>query len=179
MIAILIKLEDGGPIFYGAKRITIAGKEFKCWKFRTMVVDADKKLAQILNSDPEAKREWDLIFKLKNDPRITRIGKIIRKFSLDEIPQFINVFKGDMSIVGARPVVHSELIKHYKHNAGLYCSLKPGITGPWQVGPRVDMEDYNERVKLDMWYLQNLSFWLDLKIIYRTIFVVLNGKGAY
>jgi lipopolysaccharide/colanic/teichoic acid biosynthesis glycosyltransferase len=157
----------------------MAGKEFKCWKFRTMAVDADKKLTQILNSVPEAKREWESIFKLKHDPRITSIGKVLRKFSLDEIPQFINVIKGDMSIVGARPVVYSELFKHYKENAGLYCSIKPGITGPWQVGPRNDMDDYKERVKLDMWYLQNLSFWLDLKIIFKTVTVFFHGKGAY
>jgi putative colanic acid biosynthesis UDP-glucose lipid carrier transferase len=179
LIALLIKLEGWGPVFYGAKRITLAGKEFRCWKFRTMVVDADKKLAHILNSDPEARREWDLIFKLRNDPRITRVGKILRKFSLDELPQFINVLKGEMSIVGARPVEHAQLVQHYKDSAGLYCSIKPGITGPWQVGPRGDMEDYTQRVELDMWYLQNLSFWLDLKIICRTVTAVFNGKGAY
>lgn len=179
LIALLIKLEDGGPIFYGARRIRIAGKEFKCWKFRTMVVDADKKLAQILNTDPDSRREWDSIFKLRNDPRITRVGRIIRRFSLDELPQFINVIKGDMSVVGARPVVEKELYRYYKENAGLYCSIKPGITGYWQVGPRNDMDDYTERVELDMWYLQNYSFWLDLKIIFRTVAIVFNGKGAY
>jgi len=179
LIAVLIKLEDGGPIFYGARRITMAGKEFKCWKFRTMVVDAHKKLDQILNTDPDAKKEWDSIFKLRNDPRITRFGRILRKFSLDELPQFINVIKGEMSIVGARPVEHSQLIQHYKEKSGLYCSIKPGITGPWQVGPRGDMEDYLEKVRLDMWYLHNHSFWLDLKIIFRTVAVVFTGKGAY
>ena len=179
LIALLIKLEDRGPIFYRARRISLAGKEFKCWKFRTMVVDAEKKLAQILNTDPDAKREWDSIFKLKNDPRITKIGRILRKFSLDELPQFINVLKGDMSIVGARPVVYAELCQHYKENAGLYCSIKPGITGLWQVGPRNDMDDYTQRVELDMWYLQHLSFWLDLKIICRTVTVLFNSKGAY
>lgn len=179
LIALLIKLEDGGPIFYKARRIRIAGKKFNCWKFRTMVVDAEKKLAQILNTDPDSKREWDSIFKLTNDPRITRVGRIIRKLSLDELPQFINVIKGDMSVVGARPVVEKELNRYYKENAGLYCSIKPGITGPWQVGPRNDMDDYTERVKLDMSYLQNYSLWVDLKIIYRTVAIVLNRKGAY
>ena len=179
LIALLIKIETLGPVFYGARRITMAGKEFKCWKFRTMVVDADKELGQILSTDPEAKKEWDSIFKLKNDPRITKIGKILRKFSLDELPQFVNVLKGDMSIVGARPVVFSELFQHYKENAGLYCSIKPGITGPWQVGPRNDMDDYTQRVELDMWYLQNLSFWLDVKIICRTVSSLFHGKGAY
>jgi putative colanic acid biosysnthesis UDP-glucose lipid carrier transferase len=179
IIALLIKLEDGGPVFYRAKRITLAGKEFKCWKFRTMVVDADKKLDQILKSYPEAQKEWESIFKLKNDPRVTRVGRIIRKFSLDELPQFYNVIMGDMSIVGPRPIVQKEINKYYKGKAGLYCSVKPGITGPWQVGPRNDMPDYIERVRLDMWYVQNISLLLDLKIIYRTIFTVLNGKGAY
>jgi exopolysaccharide biosynthesis polyprenyl glycosylphosphotransferase len=179
LIALLIKLEDGGPIFYRARRISMAGKEFKCWKFRTMVVDADKKLAQILNTDQDSKREWDSIFKLRNDPRITRVGRIIRKLSLDELPQFINVIKGDMSVVGARPVVEKELNRHYKENAGLYCSIKPGITGPWQIGPRNDMDDYTERVELDMWYLQNCSCWVDLKIICRTVAIIFNGKGAY
>jgi len=179
LIALLIKLEDGGPIFYKGRRIRIAGKEFNCWKFRTMVVDADQKLAQILNTDADAKREWASIYKLRNDPRITRVGRIIRKFSLDELPQFINVIKGDMSVVGARPVVEKELKRHYKEYAGLYCSIKPGITGPWQIGPRNDMNDYTERVELDMWYLQNYSFWLDLKIIFRTVAIVFNGKGAY
>jgi putative colanic acid biosynthesis UDP-glucose lipid carrier transferase len=179
LIALLVKIGDGGPIIYGARRITLAGKEFKCWKFRTMVVNADKKLAQILNADQNLKREWDSIFKLRNDPRITRVGRILRKFSLDELPQFINVLMGEMSIVGARPVEHAQLIQHYKENFGLYCSSKPGITGPWQVGPRGDMEDYSERVELDMWYLQNNSFWLDLKIIFRTVIIVFNGKGAY
>jgi putative colanic acid biosysnthesis UDP-glucose lipid carrier transferase len=179
LIALMIKLEGRGPIFYGHLRITLAGKEFKIWKFRTMVVDADNKLAQILDSDPDARREWDLFFKLKNDPRITRVGRILRNFSLDELPQFINVIKGEMSIVGARPVEHAQLIQHYKDNAGLYCSLKPGITGPWQVGLRQDMDDYTQRVKDDLWYLQNLSFWLDLKIIFKTIPVMLSGSGAY
>jgi putative colanic acid biosynthesis UDP-glucose lipid carrier transferase len=179
LIALLVKLEDSGPIFYIAERITIAGKQFKCLKFRTMVVDAEKELAQILNTDPEARREWDSIFKLKNDPRITRVGKMLRRFSLDELPQFINVIRGDMSVVGARPVVYSELFQHYKENAGLYCSIKPGITGPWQIGPRNDMHDYTERVKLDIWYLQNLSLWLDLKIIFKTVTVLFHGRGAY
>jgi putative colanic acid biosysnthesis UDP-glucose lipid carrier transferase len=179
LLALLIKLNDGGPIFYGAKRISMAGKEFKCWKFRTMVVDADKKLAQILSADVDSKNEWDLLFKLKNDPRITKVGKFMRRFSLDELPQFINVMKGEMSIVGARPVELAQLVSHYKGLTGLYCSIKPGITGPWQVGPRSDMAHYSERVELDMWYLRNCSFLLDLKIIFRTIAIVFQHKGAY
>ncbi len=179
LIAVLIKLEDGGQLFYGSKRITTAGKKFNCWKFRTMVTDADVQLCNILNTCPDAKKEWDLIFKLRNDPRVTKLGKVLRKFSLDELPQFVNVLKGEMSIVGARPVEFDQLVQHYHETAGLYCSIKPGITGPWQVGPRGDMEDYTERVELDVWYLQNLSFWLDLKIIFKTIAVMVHGKGAY
>jgi putative colanic acid biosynthesis UDP-glucose lipid carrier transferase len=179
LVALLIKLEDGGPIFYSHKRITMAGKEFNCWKFRTMAVDAEKRLEDILANNAAAREEWEKTFKLKNDPRITKIGKILRKSSLDELPQFFNIVKGDMSIVGARPIVENELKDYYKENAGLYCSLKPGLTGPWQVGIRNDNINYDERIEKDLWYLQNLSFWLDLKIIFKTVVVVLNGKGAY
>ncbi len=179
LIAILIKLEDRGPVFYGHKRIAATGREFKCWKFRTMFVNADKKLAEILESDPEAKKEWDVCFKLKNDPRVTKIGKFLRKTSLDELPQFFNVLTGEMSVVGARPIVEKELYEYYREHGGLYCSLKPGITGPWQAGKRNDTEDYNERVQLDAWYVQNYSLRLDLKIIFKTAASMVHGKGAY
>lgn len=179
VISLLIKIEDGGPILYSHKRVTSAGKEFGCLKFRTMTVNADKKLAEIIESDPEARKEWDKHFKLKNDPRVTRIGKFLRKTSLDELPQFLNVLRGEMSVVGARPIVEKELYNYYKDDGGLYCSMKPGITGPWQIGKRSDTEDYDERVQLDKWYVQNYSLWLDLKIIFRTIASVLHSKGAY
>ena len=179
IIALLIKLEDGGPLFYGHRRITMTGKEFKCWKFRTMVVNADMKLKELLDNNPEAKREWEKTFKLKDDPRITRLGKFLRRSSLDEIPQFFNVLKGEMSVVGARPVVSAELQNYYRDQAGLYCSMKPGITGPWQVCKRSDTENYDERVQLDSWYVLNHSFWLDMKIVMKTIFCIFNGKGAY
>ena len=132
-----------------------------------------------LESDPEARAEWDKCLKLKNDPRITWIGKLLRKTSLDELPQFINVLKGEMSVVGARPIVERELSEYYKGNGGLYCSLKPGITGPWQVSQRNDTEDYQERVRLDTWYALNRDFWLDLKIVFKTIGCMVRGKGAY
>ena len=179
LIALLIKLEDGGPIFYGHKRITLAGKEFTCWKFRTMAVDAEKKLKDILANNPAARVEWEKTFKLKKDTRITRIGRILRKSSLDELPQFFNILVGDMSVVGARPIVETELKDYYKENAGLYCSVKPGLTGPWQVGVRNDNKNYHERIEKDLWYLQNLSFWLDLKIIFQTVVAIFCGKGAY
>lgn len=178
VVAILIKLEDGGPIFYGHRRITLTGKPFTCWKFRSMVVNADKQLAEILQKDPKAKEEWERTFKLRNDPRITRIGRFLRKTSLDEFPQFFNVLRGDMSIVGARPIVSDELSKYYKDNAGFYCSMRPGITGPWQAAQSRRAEDYSQRVKLDVWYILNHSVWLDLKIIFKTIRCVFTGKGT-
>jgi exopolysaccharide biosynthesis polyprenyl glycosylphosphotransferase len=179
LIALLIKLNDWGPIFYGHRRIMVSGKEFSCLKFRTMRVDADKKLKKILENDPEARKEWEQTFKLKNDPRVTRVGYFLRKTSLDELPQFINVLKGEMSVVGARPIVQQELCDYYKENGGIYCSIKPGITGPWQVGKRSDAEDYQERVELDTWYVVNRNFWLDMKIICQTVVKILRGSGAY
>ena len=179
LIGLMIKLQDGGPVFYGHQRITCAGKKFSCLKFRTMRVDADQKLKDILTNDPEAREEWNKTFKLKNDPRVTWIGRFLRKTSLDELPQFLNVLKGDMSVVGARPIVQCELRDYYGKSGGMYCSIKPGITGPWQVTKRSDTEDYGERVQLDTWYVLNHSFWLDLQIIYKTIGCMIKGKGAY
>ncbi len=183
LIAILIKIDSRGPVFYCHRRITTTGREFECFKFRTMVIDADQQLKQILASDPELKDEWYRTYKLKNDPRVTRIGRFLRRTSLDELPQFYNVLKGEMSVVGARPIVGKELEEYYKDkdegSAGLYCSMKPGITGPWQVMKRTDMDDYQERVELDDWYVLNFSFWNDMKIIWRTVVCVFTGKGAY
>jgi len=178
VIALLIKLQDGGPVFYGQKRVTAAGKRFTCWKFRTMCVDADKKLQELLESDPQAREEWEKTFKLKNDPRVTWIGRFLRRTSLDELPQFINVLKGEMSVVGARPIVEKELYDYYGENGGLYCSLKPGITGLWQVSMRSDTVNYQDRVDLDTWYVLNRSAWLDFKIVLKTVWVVLSRKGA-
>jgi exopolysaccharide biosynthesis polyprenyl glycosylphosphotransferase len=179
IIAILIKLEDGGPVFYGHSRITEAGRKFKCLKFRTMHVDADKRLSELLASDASLRKEWQRSFKLKNDPRITKVGRFLRKTSLDELPQFINVLKGEMSVVGARPIVTKELYDYYKEAGNLYCSANPGITGLWQIGKRSDTEDYAERVKLDQWYVLNNTFWLDMKIIMKTAWCMIKGKGAY
>lgn len=179
LVSLLIKLEDGGPVLYGHKRITAAGKVFKCLKFRTMGVDADKKLAGILESDPSAREEWEKTFKLKNDPRVTRIGRLLRKTSLDELPQFINVLNGEMSVVSARPIVHTELYDYYREHGAFYCAMKPGLTGPRQVSKRSDTEDYDERVQLDSRYVLNHSFWLDMKIIFKTVFSMVSGKGAY
>ncbi|BHH82994.1 undecaprenyl-phosphate galactose phosphotransferase WbaP [Desulforhopalus sp. 52FAK] len=178
-IAALVKLNDGGPVFYRHKRITAAGKKFNCLKFRTMRVNAEQELASLLEQDDSLRQEWEASYKLKNDPRITRIGKFLRRTSLDEFPQFINVIRGDMSVVGARPIVGKELNGFYKDSAGRYCSMKPGITGPWQVGKRSNVEAYEERVQLDDWYILNYSLWTDIKIIIKTVYCMIVGKGAY
>jgi putative colanic acid biosynthesis UDP-glucose lipid carrier transferase len=148
-----------------------------------MVVGAEEKLETILASNPALRKEWNKTYKLKNDPRITKIGSFLRRTSLDEFPQFINVLKGEMSVVGARPIIGKELQEFYKNkdaeSAGLYCSMKPGVTGPWQVMMRTDMENYQDRVDLDDWYVLNHSLWNDIKIIGQTILCVITGKGAY
>ncbi|WP_297445542.1 exopolysaccharide biosynthesis polyprenyl glycosylphosphotransferase [Desulfurobacterium sp.] len=178
-IAIAIKLTDRGSIFFGHNRVGYKGELFKVLKFRSMYPDAEERLKKILEEDPEAGKEWERTFKLKNDPRVTPIGKILRKTSLDELPQFFNVLRGDMSVVGPRPVVEEELRKYYKDKAKYYLSVKPGVTGYWQVEGRSDVDNYEERVNMDVWYVQNQSFLLDIKIILKTIWVMLTGKGAY
>ncbi len=178
LIALGIKLTDGGKVFFTQKRVGKDGKEFDIIKFRSMYPDAESRLKEILESNPQARKEWKESFKLRNDPRITPIGKFLRKTSLDELPQFFNVLKGDMSVVGPRPVVQEELDKFYKEKANLYKSIRPGVTGYWQVEGRSDT-DYEERVKMDEWYIKNQSLWLDLKIILKTIKVMITGKGAY
>ena len=187
MLAIMlaVKLDSRGPVFYRHRRIMATGREFSCLKFRTMVVDADKKLKEILRDNPELAAEWEKNFKLKNDPRVTRIGRFLRRTSLDEFPQFVNVLRGEMSVVGARPIVGRELEEYYKGNgaenssAGRYVSMKPGITGPWQVMKRNDMENYQERVELDDWYVLNYSLAGDVKIIVKTVRCMFSGRGAY
>ena len=178
-IAIIIKLTDRGSIFFGHNRVGYRGRLFKVLKFRSMYPDAEERLKRILEEDPKAREEWNRTFKLKNDPRVTPIGKILRRTSLDELPQFFNVLKGDMSVVGPRPVVEEELKKYYKDKAKYYLSVKPGVTGYWQVEGRSDVDNYEERVDMDVWYVQNQSFLLDLKIILKTIWVMFTGKGAY
>ena len=177
-IMLIVKLTDGGNIFYGHTRIGKNGKPFKIFKFRSMYMNADKKLKEILETNPKAKKEWEQNFKLKNDPRITPIGNFLRKSSLDELPQFINSLKGDMSVVGPRPVIQKELDKYYKDKAEIYKKVRPGVTGYWQVEGRSDT-DYEERVKMDEEYIKNQSFLWDLKIIFQTISVMVSGRGAY
>ncbi len=181
LIMLLIKIDSKGPVLYRHRRIMATGREFECLKFRTMILNADKKLDELLIADPALAKEWQRNFKLKDDPRITRMGRFLRRTSLDEFPQFINVVKGEMSVVGARPIVGRELAEYYKGrgSAGRYVSMKPGITGPWQVMKRSDTENYEERVDLDDWYVLNHSLICDLKIIIKTIGCMISGKGAY
>ena len=142
-----------------------------------MYPDAETKLQDLLRSDAKAKKEWDEKFKLKNDPRITRIGQFLRKTSLDELPQLINVIRGDMSLVGPRPIVEDELEKYGDH-LKLYLQVMPGLTGLWQVSGRSD-SSYKKRVALDVWYIRNWSIWFDIAIIFKTLKVLLNKQGAY
>ncbi len=179
VVVLLIKLEDRGPIFYRHPRVMESGKRFGCLKFRTMHIDADERLKDLLEKDPALQEEWRKSFKLKNDPRITKVGRFLRKTSLDELPQFVNVLKGEMSVVGARPIVVEELRNYYGKTALTYCSMKPGITGPWQVGKRNDVTDYQERVEMDRRYVLTCSLMSDLKIIGKTVLRMIWPKGAY
>ena len=168
----------GGPAIYKHKRVGRGGREFYCLKFRSMVVNSDEVLRELLEKDPAARREWNTTFKLRNDPRITRFGHFIRKTSLDELPQFWNVLRGDMSVVGPRPVVRQELETYYGPYAQAYYKVRPGITGPWQVGGRSDLS-YPERVALDTAYVRNLTILGDLKLIAKTVTAVFARRGSY
>lgn len=169
--------KDGGSAIYGHERIGKNGVPFKCLKFRSMAVNSKGLLAELLSKDPEAKAEWDETFKLKNDPRITKIGRLLRRTSMDELPQLFNVLKGEMSLVGPRPIIHEEL-ERYQDQVDYYLMSKPGMTGLWQVSGRSDV-DYETRVYFDAWYVKNWSMWNDIAIIFKTIKVVLNKNGAY
>lgn len=175
-IAAHVSLKGGAP-FYAHRRVGHMGKEFRCWKFRTMKVDADKILFQTLENDVNSQSEWENTFKLKNDPRITSIGKFLRKTSLDELPQLWNVLKGEMSLVGPRPIVTDEIAR-YGDDFEYYKAVLPGITGLWQVSGRSDVS-YPERVNLDIWYVRNWSLWTDIVILFNTIPVLVSVKGAY
>ncbi|OKB68780.1 UDP-phosphate galactose phosphotransferase [Serratia marcescens] len=168
---------DGGNAIYGHERIGRDGHKFKCLKFRSMVTNSQEVLQNLLQNDPEARKEWDKDFKLKNDPRITRVGQFIRKTSLDELPQLFNVLRGEMSLVGPRPVIEKEL-ERYAGDVDYYLMAKPGMTGLWQVSGRNDV-DYDTRVYFDAWYVKNWSLWNDIAILFKTINVVLKRDGAY
>ncbi|HBX5790567.1 TPA: undecaprenyl-phosphate galactose phosphotransferase WbaP [Klebsiella pneumoniae] len=169
--------KDGGPAIYGHERIGKGGRPFKCLKFRSMVINSKEVLAELLENDPAAKAEWDATFKLKNDPRVTKIGAFLRRTSLDELPQLFNLLKGEMSLVGPRPIITAEL-ERYNEEVDYYLLSKPGMTGLWQVSGRSDV-DYETRVYLDAWYVKNWSMWNDIAILFKTIGVVLKKDGAY
>lgn len=177
IIACCIRLTSRGPIFYGHTRIGNGSRMFKAWKFRTMVRNADAVLKSYLADHPALEEEWRTTQKLKNDPRVTPLGKLLRRSSLDELPQLINVLTGEMSLVGPRPIVAAEVEK-YGECYTSYCRVKPGITGLWQVSGR-NNTTYNERITFDQYYVLNWSVWLDLHILTRTVHTVLTGDGAY
>jgi exopolysaccharide production protein ExoY len=178
VIAAVIAATSGRHVIYGHIRVGRDGKEFKCLKFRSMVHNSDQVLQHLLENDPEARAEWERDFKLKNDPRITRLGRFIRKTSLDELPQLWNVVKGEMSIVGPRPVVRKELDLYYANARTHYLSVPPGLTGLWQVSGRNDMS-YDERVALDRRYVDTWNVFTDFGIVMRTVGVMFKRKGAY
>ena len=166
---------DRGPIFFGHKRVGRNKKVFRCWKIRTMVTDAEERLRDHLAADPKAAEEWERDHKLSNDPRITRLGRFLRRTSLDELPQLWNVVRGEMSLVGPRPIVRMEMHKYGPHR-GMYASIRPGVTGLWQVSGRNDIS-YAERVAMDVDYVANVSPHLDLRVLVGTVASVLNLTG--
>lgn len=168
---------DKGPIFFSQDRIGFGGKIFRCYKFRTMLENSQSILDDYLFNNPEAQKQWRENCKLQNDPRVTVVGKLLRKTSMDELPQLLNVIKGEMSLVGPRPLLVNELEK-YGQYINDYYSVLPGITGYWQISGRSSVS-FNRRAQLDSWYMRNWSFWLDIVILLKTIRVVLTGKGAY
>ena len=172
--------KDGGKAIFTQNRIGQDVKPFKMYKFRSMYIDAEERLKDLLENDEKIREEYYRTFKLKNDPRITKVGEFLRKTSLDEFPQFLNVIKGEMSFVGPRPVVQKEVDMYYgKENAQKIFMVKPGITGMWQANGRSDVEDYDSRIALDLYYIRNWSLWLDVIIIVKTIKNVIYRKGAY
>lgn len=166
---------DSGPLFFGHRRIGKNGCVFKCWKIRTMVMDAERKLRDHLRENPAAAAEWARDHKLDNDPRITRLGRFLRKTSLDELPQLWNVLRCEMSLVGPRPVVRTEMHKYGIYRLA-YMSVRPGVTGLWQVSGRNDIS-YDERVQLDVAYVRDTRLWTDLSVIFQTAAAVLNRTG--
>ena len=177
VVAFLIKVTSPGPVFYKHKRIGLDGKEIWIWKFRTMIHNSEFALQEHIKENPVLQMEWKSSFKLKHDPRITTIGRFLRRTSLDELPQIWNVLKGEMSLIGPRPIVQAE-IALYGDEFEIYKQILPGITGLWQISGRNDLP-YHDRVKLDVYYIQNWSIWLDIHILMHTILSTLQARGAY
>ena len=175
-LVILIKLDSPGPAIYSQQRLGTGERRFRCWKFRTMCLDAEKTLDEYLQGDPDLRAEWEKDHKLRKDPRVTRVGRFLRDTSLDELPQLWNVLRGEMSLVGPRPIVDAEVSK-YGSVYALYRRVRPGISGLWQVSGRSDTS-YEERVTMDAYYVRNWSVWLDLVVLARTVASVLRRRGA-
>ena len=177
ILAVVVGVDNKGRIIFAHRRVGRKGKPFPCYKFQTMVPNAQERLEEYLAKNPEARKEWEESFKLTNDPRVTKLGAFLRKTSLDELPQLWNVLMGDMSLVGPRPIVAKE-VKFYGENIEEYYMVPPGITGMWQVNGRSDTT-YEERVGMDTWYVRNWSVWIDLVYLFKTVKTVFTGKGAY
>lgn len=175
ILTLLVKLDSKGPILYQQKRLGQNGEQFNSFKFRTMYENAEQKLQDLLNQDPEAFREYEIYHKLSNDPRVTKVGKILRRYSLDELPQLINVVKGDMNLIGPRSYLPRELPAMGEY-ARVILKVRPGITGWWQVMGR-NATSFEERLRLDEYYISNWSIWLDLYIIIKTVWVLIRGQG--
>lgn len=171
-----ISKEDNGPLFYEQLRYGKNGKVFRLYKYRSMCIGADKKLKEYLENNEEAKKEFEKTHKLQNDPRITKIGDFLRKTSLDELPQMINILKGDMSLVGPRLVIEKE-VEEYGENKERFLSVKPGLTGYWQVNGRSNTT-FKERMEMELYYVDNRSLWLDIKIFFKTFITVFKKEGA-
>ena len=178
LIVALMVRADGGPAFFAHQRVGRGGKLFGCLKFRSMVIDSQARLETLLANDPAARAEWEATRKLKNDPRITRIGRFLRSTSLDELPQLINVLRGEMSLVGPRPVQEAEIDRYYGASAAHYMAVRPGITGLWQVSGRSETS-YESRVALDVAYVSRPSLLADFSILLRTPIAVLSRRGAH
>ena len=176
-VALLIKLQDGGPVIFAHRRLGRGGRTFDCLKFRSMVVNSDVRLAQLLQRDPLARAEWEADHKLRKDPRVTPLGNFLRRSSIDELPQLLNVLTGDMSLVGPRPIVAAEVAR-YGRWFGAYCAVRPGLSGLWQVSGRNDVS-YRRRVALDRLYTSRRSLGLYLYILVKTVPAVLMREGSY
>lgn len=177
VIALAIVLETPGPVFFGHTRIGRGNRRFRLWKFRSMVVNSEDVLRAYLEKRPDLATEWNATHKLKDDPRVTRVGRFLRRRSLDELPQMWNVLRGDMSLIGPRPIVEDEIPK-YGAAFDLYRRVRPGLTGLWQVSGRSDTS-YRKRIELDSRYIRSWSIWLDLRVIWKTVGVILRAHGAY
>jgi Undecaprenyl-phosphate galactose phosphotransferase WbaP len=177
VISLFVAVESGFPVFYSQERLGHGGQTFHIWKFRTMVRNSAEVLEQCLANRPELRQEWTENRKLRKDPRLTRVGGVLRKASLDELPQLWNVIKGDMSLVGPRPIIDAEVVK-YQESYSLYTKITPGLTGLWQVSGR-NSTTYAERVAFDTYYVRNWSVWMDVYLLAKTVSVVLTGRGAY